>query len=139
MATIQPRKNKDGTTSYRVGVARKGYPRQTETFATRAEAKAWAADIESKMFRGTAPKVVAQKRTVRDLLSTYKNEVTKNKRAAVGEAQRLDRFDRLLPFRDKLVGDVSTHDIVLWCNALATEPSAKTGKPLKQGTLHREV
>ena len=42
MATIEKRKNKDGTTSYRVKVRKCGFPHVSKTFASLAEAKRWA-------------------------------------------------------------------------------------------------
>jgi len=42
VATIEKRKNKDGTTSYRVKVRKRGFPHASKTFATLAEAKGWA-------------------------------------------------------------------------------------------------
>ena len=48
MATIQKR----GEYQYQVEIRRKGYPRQTRTFESKAQAEAWAREQEHKMDMG---------------------------------------------------------------------------------------
>jgi hypothetical protein len=52
MATIEPRKLKDGTTRYRVRVRLLGELPRTKTFKRLTDAKAWAAKVESDMGHG---------------------------------------------------------------------------------------
>src|SRR5262245_27266459 len=58
MATIQVRKAKDGTLSYRCRVQRRGYPVQSATFPTKQEARRWGQMIEGEIATGRhfAPK-----------------------------------------------------------------------------------
>lgn len=44
---------KRGELQWQARVARKGFPPQVRTFITRADAEAWATDIEASMRRGT--------------------------------------------------------------------------------------
>ncbi len=49
MATIQKRKKKDGSYSYRVMIrAEDGHPKDSKTFPTKQEAKDWAKDEEAR-------------------------------------------------------------------------------------------
>lgn len=50
MATIEKR----GSGQYRVKMRRAGYPTQTVTFESYAEAEAWAVETEAKMSRGSS-------------------------------------------------------------------------------------
>jgi len=71
MATIEKR----GPGQWRAKVRKKGFPVQTQTFGSRAEAEAWARDIESQMDRSTFIDPAAAKRTtVADLIEFYRNE-----------------------------------------------------------------
>jgi len=45
--------NKRGPYQYQALVRRKGYPSQTKTFESRAEAEAWARGVEAKMHEGS--------------------------------------------------------------------------------------
>ena len=48
MAAIRKR----GPYQWQVRIRKKGYPAQTKTFDTKAEAEVWAATVESEMARG---------------------------------------------------------------------------------------
>jgi hypothetical protein len=50
MATITKRKN-----GWSVQIRRKGYPQQTRTLPTKAEAQAWAREQEGRIDRALAP------------------------------------------------------------------------------------
>ena len=53
MASIRARKDRDGIViGWQCQVIRKGFPQQTKTFQSKAEAAAWAAVVESEMTRG---------------------------------------------------------------------------------------
>ncbi len=49
MANILKRKNRDGSTSYRVRIRLKGFSKATESFPTLAEAKRWGEKIEKEL------------------------------------------------------------------------------------------
>ncbi len=71
MATIQKRKNDDGTTSYRAMIRLKGHPNASATFTRLTDAREWAAKTEAEMkagrFFGTA-----KLKTLNDLFDKYK-------------------------------------------------------------------
>jgi hypothetical protein len=53
MASILPRKNKDGTTSWRVWFRRKGLPAFCTAFVSKKEAEEFVKDCEWKYIQGT--------------------------------------------------------------------------------------
>jgi integrase len=73
MATIQKRKNKNGTTSYRVMIRLDdGLPATYKTFPTFQEAKEWSIQEEAKRRQGTYfPESVKKKHTVTQLIDRY--------------------------------------------------------------------
>src|SRR5207342_3545524 len=75
MATIEPRKLKDGSTRYRVRVRLQGELPRTKTFKRLTDAKAWAAKVESDMGHGAyVPTAHERRRTLRDLIGKYVEE-----------------------------------------------------------------
>ena len=52
MATVQKRKNDDGSTSYRVMVRLKGHPTATATFDRLTDAREWGSKTERDMKAG---------------------------------------------------------------------------------------
>ena len=52
MATVQKRKNDDGTTSYRVMIRLKGFPQASATFDRQTDASQWATKTEADMKAG---------------------------------------------------------------------------------------
>ena len=72
MATITKRKN-----GWSVQVRRKGYPQQTHTLPSKAEAQAWAREQEGRIDRALAPinLRLLKGTTLRDLLNRYVEEV----------------------------------------------------------------
>lgn len=80
MATIQERKAKDGTVSYRVQVRLKGYPTQTASFSRKTDAKKWASNTESAIREGRHFKTIEAKRhTLKDLAKRYIKQNLVNK------------------------------------------------------------
>lgn len=69
--------------SWRVQIRRRGHPPQFKAFDTRADAEAWARQIESEMDRSAfASRVEAEKTLIADLLDRYKREITPSKRSS---------------------------------------------------------
>ena len=79
-----------------VQVRRKGSPPQCRTFASKADAKAWAVLEESKIESGILPVAtkLLRKTTLSDLLDRYIAEVTPTKRSACSEKSRLEKLRR---------------------------------------------
>lgn len=71
-------------------IRRKGYPVQSRTFAKKADAAAWARDVESKMDRSVFVDLrEAEEMTLHAALGRYEREVTATKRGKVVEAYRV--------------------------------------------------
>jgi integrase len=86
MATITRR----GEYQWQVKIRRNGYPAQSKTLNTKAEAESWSRLIESEMDRGIfVSRSEAEKNTLHDLVDRYIKEVTPTKRSADSEKSRL--------------------------------------------------
>ncbi|WP_144636040.1 tyrosine-type recombinase/integrase [Bordetella genomosp. 13] len=115
MATIQKR----GEYQYQVEIRRKGYPRQTKTFDSKAQAEAWAREQEHKMdigqFRDLRP--MAQV-TLDDALARYMDQVVP-KKALGGQRNERNRI-RLLrkhPLAKRLMTSLQAADFVQYRDA----------------------
>jgi integrase len=95
---------------WRAQVARLGV-RQSQTFATKAAAEAWARQVESDLLarkRGTLPRY-----TVLQALEKYALEVSPNKKGGAWEVKRLQAFMRE-PWAGKLLQDLKAPDLAKW-------------------------
>jgi integrase len=82
MPTIRKR----GQYQWEAQVRRRGYPAQSKTFTTKAEAEAWANMIESEMSRGVwLSRTEAEATTLYEALERYEKEVSLSKRGAAQE------------------------------------------------------
>jgi len=89
MATIVQRPDKNGQTSYRVQVRRKGAPSQSASFQTLAEARKWAKIREGAVLEGRRfPSTAAKRHTVSDLVDRYISDVLPGKRPSTAYNQR---------------------------------------------------
>jgi integrase len=86
MATIRKRGS-----SWQAQVRREGYPPLSKTFASKADAAAWARDQERAIDRAELPTTARELKgvTVGDLLRRYKETVTPTKRGARPEQYRI--------------------------------------------------
>ena len=86
MATIRKR----GQYQWEAQVRRRGYPAQSKTFNTKAEAEAWASMIESEMSRGVwVSRAEAETTTFYEALTRYEEEVSATKKGAGPESSVL--------------------------------------------------
>ncbi|KWF21672.1 site-specific integrase [Burkholderia pseudomultivorans] len=86
MPTIRKR----GQYQWEAQVRRRGYPAQSKTFTTKAEADAWANMIESEMSRGVwVSRSEAEATTLYEALNRYEEEVSLSKKGAAQEASVL--------------------------------------------------
>lgn len=93
MATIVKR----GST-FQAKIRRHGFPLQTASFDTRAEAEAWARMIESEMDRGVfVNRSLADQTLFADVLKRYRDEVTPQKAGAKNENYKITAL-----LRDKI-------------------------------------
>ncbi len=78
MATIETRRNEDGTVGYRAKVRLKGFPSQSATFERKTDAKEWAKQTEANMRQGRHFKTAeAKKHTIADFIDRYLREIEK--------------------------------------------------------------
>ncbi|MBF3702078.1 site-specific integrase [Burkholderia pseudomallei] len=83
MATITKR----GPYQWRAQVRRQGYPAQSKTFNTKAEAEAWAKMIESEMARGIwVSRSEAEATTLYEALKRYEEEISLAKKGSAQES-----------------------------------------------------
>jgi integrase len=76
MATIETRKNDDGSTAFRVKVRLKGHPPEYATFARKTDAQRWAQSMESAIREGRHFRTTEAKRhTFAELTERYLAEV----------------------------------------------------------------
>jgi hypothetical protein len=95
VASITPRKDRDGLIiGWQVRIRKKGYPLQIKTFDKKAQAQAWARQMESEMDRGIwQDRSEAERTTVGDLLDRYAREILPTKR---GDAAKVMPYIRAL-------------------------------------------
>lgn len=118
MASIRKR----GPYQWEVQVRRKGFPAQSKTFDTRAEADAWAKMIESEMARGVwLSRTEAEATTLAEALGRYETEVSSKKRGAVQEAS-LIRTLKTCSLAKRALATIRSADVVVlrdrWLNDL---------------------
>jgi len=89
MATLRKR----GPYQWEAQVRRRGWPAQSKTFESKAEAEAWAQMIESEMARGVwLDRSEAENTTLRELLDRYEKEVSPRKRSHEREVSFLNTW-----------------------------------------------
>lgn len=91
MATFRKR----GPLQWQVQVRRKGWPLQTKTFNTQAEAKTWATMIEREMDAGAfVSRNEAESTSFAKALEMYAEQVTSKKRSSDSELSRIQALQR---------------------------------------------
>ncbi len=128
MATITKRKN-----GWSVQIRRKGYPQQTRTLPTKAEAQAWAREQEGRIDRALAPinLRLLKGTTLRDILERYLEDVTPAKDSAYSEMVRLRKL-----LREHALCDLALADLTP--KVFADYRMARLAM-VKPGTVHREL
>jgi integrase len=128
VATITKRKN-----GWSVQIRRKGYPQQTRTLPTKAEAQAWAREQEGRIDRALAPinLRLLKGTTLRTVIERYLKEVTPTKDSEYTEAARLKKVLREQAFCDLPLADLTP-------KVFADYRTARLAS-VKPGTVHREL
>lgn len=89
MATIR----KKGPFQWHCQIRRKGYPPQTQTFNTKADAETWARGIESEMDRGVfVSRTEAEQTTFAQICYRYEQEILPTKKGVISDISRLKRL-----------------------------------------------
>ncbi|CBW74361.1 DNA integration/recombination/inversion protein [Mycetohabitans rhizoxinica HKI 454] len=90
MATITRRDDRSARYRWQAKVRRKGFPSQSKSFPTKAEAEDWARSIEENIRWGTfVDTSIARETTLGDLLKKYAIRVSPTKKSGAAEAKRI--------------------------------------------------
>ena len=119
MAAIQKR----GDLQWRARIRRRGYPVQTKTFTTRAEAEAWSKQIESEMDRGVfVSRAEAEGTTLAEALDRYLHEITPTKKPST-QMREKDRVAVLAshPLARRSLASIKGSDIATFIRARQAE------------------
>ena len=82
MATFRKRPGPGGRAAWQAQIIRRGHDRQYKTFDTKAEAEAWARQIESEMDRGVfVSRAEAEGTTLAEVLARYAREIVSGKKS----------------------------------------------------------
>lgn len=112
MASIRARKDRDGIViGWQCQVIRKGFPQQTKTFQSKAEAAAWAAVVESEMTRGVwRDRSESERTTLGEALERYTTEILPSKKGADREAGFIRQWI-VRPIAQKSLASIRSKDI----------------------------
>lgn len=119
MATVQKRKNDDGTVSYRVMVRLKGFPQASASFGRLTDAREWAAKTESDMKAGRYFSA-AKLKTLDDLCDNYKIAASANLKSWSEVERRLDWWR--VKAGKEVVGAITPPRIAEWRDELLATP-----------------
>jgi hypothetical protein len=111
MATIEKRGE-----SWRALIRRKGFPSESATFRTRVQADEWVRMREGELVgirHGMAPR-----RTVRQAIERYRDQVSPKHRGARWEVIRLDKLLREITFAERSLEAVTGDDVGAWRDAM---------------------
>lgn len=130
MASIEKR-----PTGYRVRITRRGFSRESATFPTMGQARAWATRREAELLATKHGQII--QRTVKQALEKYRDEVAPGHRGARWECIRCDKLIRTLPFVNRPLEQVRCRDIASWRDAaLVGGPDIR---PLAPASVRREM
>ena len=111
MATF--RQTSAGT--WEVQIRKTGFPPCTKRFRSKAEARAWASDIESEMERGVfRDRTEAEKTTFGTIIKRYMCEISPSKKGASSEQYRLSAILRDDPIAHVKMSALSSKLMAAW-------------------------
>lgn len=122
MATISKR----GDYQWQVKVRRKGYPDQSRTFDSKAEADKWARSVEAELDKGLyIDRNEAEKNTLWSVLERYRRDVSPLKRSGKLEASRIETIQREKFTQTKMAALSASH-LATWRDARLKDVSGST-------------
>lgn len=136
MATVQKRKNDDGTTSYRVMVRRKGHPSATATFGRLTDAREWGAKTEADMKAGRFFGV-AKLKTLNDLCDKYIPAV-KSRLKSWAEVERQLKWWQAKA-GNEMLAHITPVRIAEWRDELAALPKQRGGGKRSAADVNRTI
>lgn len=131
MGTLQKRPNGNWTAKVR----KQGYPSQSETFPTKAEAERWITDIEAKMNAKRFGNLDGDP-LLRDVIEDYLEKVTPLKKGSSSEEWRLRAIQRSW-IGQYAVGRLTPTVVAKWRDERLVGGPAK--RPVGSGTVIREL
>jgi len=121
-------------TSWRAEIVRGGV-RESKTFRTKAEAQAWAAEVETEL-RATKRGAIPNK-TFGDLLDRYGKEVSSTKRGSRWELIRIEKLKRD-PIANVKLADLDASHFAAWRDRCLRGDPSKDINPLSPASVRRE-
>jgi hypothetical protein len=127
MATIIKRGSR-----YRVQIRRKGHPTQSETFASKADAKAWAKRVEGQIDASAGkrpaattaePEPIKARIKLSEALERYLAEITPTKKGAKQERNRIKAWLRD-PLASHSLSDIGRPQLAQWRDKRLAEGKA---------------
>jgi integrase len=113
MATIVKR-----GTRWRAQVRRVGHSPVSQSFASKSEAAAWARTVETRLDRGQSVDP-GRRVTFQEILTVYREQITRSKGMSRSKAQALDKIEKLLGER-RLI-ELKTPALVAYCDTREKE------------------
>lgn len=122
-----PTIRKKGDRQWHAQIRKRGYPAQTKTFSTRADAERWATIIESEMERGVfVSRSEAEATLIKDILSRFETEILPTKRSEQSDKSRIKTLTeafgvyrlasltstQIATFRDRRLKVVSAQSVI---------------------------
>ena len=123
MATFVQRPGPGGKRVWQALVRRRGYPQQTHTFDSKAEAQDWAGGIENAMRRGVfVSHAEAENTTLAEALDRYLREITSTKKPST-VAREKNRVKTLgaLPIAQRSLASIKGSDIATFIRGRQAE------------------
>ena len=111
MATFRKRPGPAGKSAWQAQIIRRGHQRQYKTFDTKAEAEAWARQIEGEMDRGVfTSRAEAEATTLREALDRYERDVSSKKKSAGRERSTIAAW-RTSPLGERSLASIRGKDV----------------------------
>ena len=136
MATLQKRKNDDGTTSYRVMVRLKGHPTTSATFSRLTDAREWARATETDMKAGRYFGA-SKRKTLGELFDKYEVAAKPRLKSWDGVKRRLDWWR--LKAGGELLDAVTPARIAEWRDELLSTPKQNGGGKRSGADVNRAI
>ncbi|MDX5934924.1 site-specific integrase [Acidithiobacillus thiooxidans] len=136
MATITPREDNRGVRiGWQAKIRQKGYPSQSKTFRTKAQAENWAKVTESEMVRGTfIDRKDAESTTLKEALDRYSEEVIPRKKAGNRELGFIHQWAER-PIARLSLARIRSKDVVAAISEMESEGKAPKTIKLHLGVL----
>ena len=100
--------------SWEVSINKKGFPRRSRTFTTKADAEKWALLIEAEMERGVfVSRKEAENTTLSEALDRYEKEIVPGKKGAYQERSRI-RIWKQSPLANRSLAAIQGKDIATY-------------------------